>query len=1064
MKKTIEITHHKFTRWRLLLLVCTCMLSSLAQGEVILDGSVGPSGALPGPDYKVTENLGKRAGSNLFHSFGRFNLNASESATFSGSSGIKNVISRVTGGQSSNIDGTLRVSIPNANLYLLNPAGVIFGEHAKLDVPGSFHVSTADYLKFQDGVRFDSGDATTPQILATAAPEAFGFLGENPAGISLSGTTGSVLEVQQGSTLSLIGGDITSENTALYASGGQINIASVGSAGEVSFNESGIQTTLFGQMGDIFISQDSFVPRTVLGTGFIAGNIDASGDTAGRIFIRGGQMVMDNSFIASDTTNGNGGSIKIGLSGDLSLSAPERTLGGLFTGSEISSTTRGEGNAGSISLNVAGLNLTDRTRINTKAFDNTKGNAGNIAINAKNIHLQDKDGDPNRITQITTASFGEGDAGNIAITTDILEVLGEASIDSSTYSKGDGGDLTINADSLKVINGGSIDNISGKKATGKGGKLTIDADNLFLSGIHSTITTKVQGGGKPGNLAITADKLEVKNGAQILSSAGGQGNGGDMFVDSNKIILTNDEMALSDFGPFKEDAALILATGIHSDFFGQDGSTGSSGNVTIKSHNLIVSNGASITADNFVQGNSGKLFVESNQILLTNDPYVGKNRTGISAILGSLNKGESGDLTVKADNLVIKNGASIDTSNLGDGSSGNLVVEARSIILSGSDAEKRTRIINEALGESTGKLGDILVTTQKLNIKNGASISARTETFTNGGNIKIAADKISMHNNADITSSTKGRGDAGNITIKANNIVLSGQGSEISSEADIRTPEFRLERTGNITIAVGHMNILDGARISTADIDPSSSTLISDFDIQTKNSFNFNKGTSGNIDITLRDTLHLENKAIISTLKKKANAGNITINNGNILLLRDSSITTSVQNDKGNGGNISINTPIVALDSSNIIARAAEGKGGNITISGFLFKSPNSIVDASSELGIDGSIDFKPDTDISGSLAVLPDTFLNVSQQMSERCSARSENNLSSFVVKGRGGVPLSPGVLAPSNFLDYSHTEENSGQGSMNHHSSPDNDYRLPYSDSGKNIQFASSSINCSP
>ncbi|MEE9303115.1 MAG: hypothetical protein V3U84_04940, partial [Thiotrichaceae bacterium] len=106
MKNTIQKNNHpSSTRRDLLLLVFTCFISPLVQSEVTLDGSVGPAGALTGPDYKVTENLGKRAGSNLFHSFGRFNLNASESATFSGSTGIKNVISRVTGGQTSTIDG-----------------------------------------------------------------------------------------------------------------------------------------------------------------------------------------------------------------------------------------------------------------------------------------------------------------------------------------------------------------------------------------------------------------------------------------------------------------------------------------------------------------------------------------------------------------------------------------------------------------------------------------------------------------------------------------------------------------------------------------------------------------------------------------------------------------------------------------------------------------------------------------------------------------------------------------------------------------------------------------------
>jgi filamentous hemagglutinin family protein len=180
---TAEKNNHQFTRRYRLLLLCSCLLSNLAQSEVTLDGSLGVTSALRGPDFQITEDLGTRAGSNLFHSFGRFNLNSSQSATFSGSPGINNVIGRVTGGQTSTIDGTLRVSIPNANLYLLNPAGVIFGENATLDVPGSFHASTANYLKLQDGVRFNSGAATTPQVLTTAAPEAFGFLGENPAGI-----------------------------------------------------------------------------------------------------------------------------------------------------------------------------------------------------------------------------------------------------------------------------------------------------------------------------------------------------------------------------------------------------------------------------------------------------------------------------------------------------------------------------------------------------------------------------------------------------------------------------------------------------------------------------------------------------------------------------------------------------------------------------------------------------------------------------------------------------------------------------------------------------------------
>jgi hypothetical protein len=219
---------------------------------------------------------------------------------------------------------------------------------------------------------------------------------------------------------------------------------------------------------------------------------------------------------------------------------------------------------------------------------------------------------------------------------------------------------------------------------------------------------------------------------------------------------------------------------------------------------------------------------------------------------------------------------------------------------------------------------------------------------------------------------------------------------------------------------------------------------------------NSDVGKSGDIQITLGNIFRLENNSGIDVSTDRTNAGDIRINGGKFLHLSDSNITTSVADGEGNGGNIFISTPIVALDSSDIIARAAKGKGGNISISGFLFQSPSSIVDASSELGIDGNIDLKPDTNISGSLAVLPDTFLNASHQMSERCTARSGNDLSSFVVKGRGGVPLHPGDLAPSNFLDYLETKENSALESMTNPSS--------YSNLGNSVQFVSSNIDCGP
>src|SRR5918998_998399 len=151
--------------------------------KIVMAGLVLPFSALTKAEVTLDDSLGL------------FNINTNESATFTGPAAIDNIISRVTGGSQSFIDGPLRSEIQSANLWFINPAGVLFGQHASLDIQGSFHVSTADYLKLGDGGRFE---ATNPEnsVLTVAPPEAFGFLGERqPAGIVVQG---SLLQVPAG--------------------------------------------------------------------------------------------------------------------------------------------------------------------------------------------------------------------------------------------------------------------------------------------------------------------------------------------------------------------------------------------------------------------------------------------------------------------------------------------------------------------------------------------------------------------------------------------------------------------------------------------------------------------------------------------------------------------------------------------------------------------------------------------------------------------------------------------------------------------------------------------------
>lgn len=140
--------------------------------EIVTDGSLGPQLELAGPDYAIGEELGKKLDNNLFHSFSAFNLGVSESATFSGPHHIEHIIGRVTGGEASKIEGMLKSSIPDSQLWMFNPAG--WEQLGAIEVLGGLAHAPAEALRLKDGGLFRATDPE--QSLLTSAPPA-GFLG-----------------------------------------------------------------------------------------------------------------------------------------------------------------------------------------------------------------------------------------------------------------------------------------------------------------------------------------------------------------------------------------------------------------------------------------------------------------------------------------------------------------------------------------------------------------------------------------------------------------------------------------------------------------------------------------------------------------------------------------------------------------------------------------------------------------------------------------------------------------------------------------------------------------------
>src|SRR3989454_768423 len=238
-----------------LLHVLPSVSHAAATTNITSDGTLGTTlngGLTCSSNCTITGGTRPGGGPILLHGVGRLDVGAGDTANFFNDTGLftRDIFTRVTGGNPSNIFGTIRTTdFGNANLFLINPAGILFGPTASLDIgaatlgprgAGSFYASTADYLRMSDGSLFIANPTyegavtrsgkTIATVLSAADPAAFGFLSTNPTSITFQN---SFLSVPTGQTISAVGGNITMTGGTLSAPSGQINLASVASPGEV---------------------------------------------------------------------------------------------------------------------------------------------------------------------------------------------------------------------------------------------------------------------------------------------------------------------------------------------------------------------------------------------------------------------------------------------------------------------------------------------------------------------------------------------------------------------------------------------------------------------------------------------------------------------------------------------------------------------------------------------------------------------------------------------------------------------------------------------------------------
>ena len=742
------------------------------------DGTLGTNVTTAGSTFNIDGGTVK--GTNQFHSFDRFSVGTGHTASFHGPSAIHNILSRVTGLQSglqqSVINGTLQSTIQGANLYLLNPAGILFGPNATLNVSGSFNVTTADFLRLEDGAEFHA-DLSKTSTLTISPPAAFGFLNENPAGITVAQSS---LDVPVGKTLSLIGGDITitgdvsDTTTSLKAPEGQIQIASIATAGEqipidLMHTPELTTTDTAERFGKINLSQGAF--------------IDASGDGGGVVIIRGGQFVMDDSRIFADT-------LADGPPGAVIVNVENLTL---MEGGRITSDSVGPGQGGSVSVTASDtVTLTGTTPdgtipsglfANALSIGETAGNAGNVVVEAMNVIATD-------LAAISSTTFGPGQGGTVRVTaSDSITLSGSltlterSGIFAATLGEGDhagnAGNVIVKTKNLSVIDGATI--ATATFGPGQGGSLSVKiGDTLTLSGIspdgafESGIIAEAHGresqAGDAGNIVVAANNIAIRDGATISGTTFGPGQGGNMSV------TVKDTLTLSGTSPDS-----TLQSGLFANAQGRGKQAGNAGNVIVDAANVIATDLAAISSSTFGPGQGGTVSVTASDSIILSGSLTLLERSGIfAATLGAGDhSGNAGDVLVEAKNVTVTDGAAIATATAGPGQGGAVTVTASdSIILSGAthNGEIPSGLFASAQGGSgsTGNAGDIFLSAgEKIVLQNNSAITTEARN-ADGGNITLMATELIHVVDSKITSSVGGgpTTEGGNIVLDPRFIVL----------------------------------------------------------------------------------------------------------------------------------------------------------------------------------------------------------------------------------------------------------------------------------------------------
>jgi filamentous hemagglutinin family protein len=891
-------------------------------------------------------------GQNLFHSFTEFNVNNNQQVYFSNPTGITNILTRITGNNISNISGTLGVE-GNANLFLINPHGIIFGKDATLDIKGSFLASTANAIKFADNTVFSAKDTGTNPLLTISVPTGVQW-GNNQSGditnygnlttfkdLTLSGRNVNITEsvLQTGENLILESQEKVNINDSInkpviLKSAGNITIQGNQSVEINALNNNDSNFTsnrdiIFRSpvrllsngnytVGGYFVTEDlnqNVIDFIIPHNNVIKVNGDvnledydyegsslyilASGKiTLGNVTIND----VDNSQISQVISNGQGGNQTVIINGkndvgilDIRSGIDEKKLPGILENNPILP----EG------VNATFENPTNAD-INTSDIIN---NGGNVLLT--NQYKPDHQLSLGNITVgniDTSIIFDQKDGGAIALLA--KNNISTKYINSFSYSffgnGSNGGHITLSSQEGNIITEGLNSSVSSDSSdynlVGNGGKITLSTtkgkiSTLFINSSSSSYSSYINNSetGNGGDITLSTTQGDISLSFGIESNSVSK-NGGNITINT-----TNGNISLSEinaYSLFKNGGNIAINTtngNISTQDINANSSLGNGGDINISTTNGNIYT-ICLNSDSYSlftsAGNGGNITV-STTIGNISTRYIHSNAYSDLSTAG--NGGaiaiyiDKGDLSAPSLN-------SFSSANSGkNGNSGDITLKI-------ADGNISIPHINSSATGIEGKGGNITITGNKFNFSNMV-INSNGENGSNGGIIQLNSLEIKL-TDSDIKSSSIGSGNSGKIDlISLGDIFLNN--SQLLTSLEPGSTGIG----GNITIQAQNLKLTNFSLIDTG---------------------TYSSGNAGNININAQN-INLENSSSIRSLTTNTgNAGNIFLDiiGGEISLINNSSISTSAtKTASGNSGNIYLNTNTVSLLNGSQIQSLTEGNG-----------------------------------------------------------------------------------------------------------------------------------------